>query len=262
MRPLAKKPVPSGAFAVPLVLLAAAGVAAAQGKPAEKAAAAPAPAAAPTPPPAKPAPPPPAARPATAPPPAKAAGAAPSAAPPAAAPVPPAAPAPAAAATTPPPPVEAPKPPAELKEFDWLKGSWRCDGKAAAGSMGPGSPAHTYKASFKVVRALNDFWVVLDYEQRKSKDHALPVKAHGMYGWDPGAKRYVAYGFDSFGGVSIVQGGFDNGTWSATGDQLMEGRKIPWRETMSKKGDREVVVRGEWKTVGDWETLFEDTCKK
>jgi hypothetical protein len=128
--------------------------------------------------------------------------------------------------------------------------------------MGPGSPEHTYKASFKLARSLNEFWVTLDYEQRKSKDHPLPVKAHGLYGWDPGAKKYVAYGFDSFGGVSVVQGGFEGGTWSATGDQFMEGRRIPWRETMTKKGDREVVVKGEWKTGGDWETLFEDTCKK
>ena len=163
----------------------------------------------------------------------------------------------------PPPPAPAvPKPAPELKELDWLKGTWRCTGKVPAGMTGPGSVAHSYRSTFKVTRGLNDFWFIIDYEQKKSGEHNLPVKAHVIYGWDAAGKSFVGYAFDSFGGVSAERGTVQDGNWSAAGDQMVGTQKVPYRETITKKSDKEAVMKGEWKMAHDWETVFEDTCKK
>ena len=159
---------------------------------------------------------------------------------------------------------EMPKPAPELAKLDWMKGSWKCTGTSPAGAMGPGSPESKHKATIKWGRALNDFWGLMQYEQAKDKANPMPVKAQGMVNWDPGQKKFTAYGFDSFGGVSVVTATVDDGgNWSAMGEQHMGGQKIPYRESITRKGDKEFGVKGEWKMPGaDWAVVFDDTCKK
>src|SRR5436190_140308 len=98
------------------------------------------------------------------------------AAPPPAAPVA-AQPAPAAAPTTTAPKPVAPKPAPELDQLAWLVGNWRCDGKAPAGALGPGSPAYDYKSKMTLKKDLKDFVLSADYEQAKTK--ANPLGYHG-----------------------------------------------------------------------------------
>jgi hypothetical protein len=160
------------------------------------------------------------------------------------------------------PEAQMPKPAAELSQLDWLKGTWRCDGTAPEGSMGPGSPAQKYKSSFKFGSTLDGFWSQLQYEQKKSKTHPVAVKAQGMINWDASQGKFLAWGFDSMGGVSVVTATVNDGGWSANGEQIMGGKRIPYRESITKKGDKEMVAKGEWKMGPEWSTLFEDTCKK
>jgi hypothetical protein len=46
------------------------------------------------------------------------------------------------------------------------------------------------------------------------------------------------------------------------GDASLAGKKVPFREVITKKGDREFTWRGEMKVGGDWMTLGEDRCRK
>lgn len=159
---------------------------------------------------------------------------------------------------------EMPKPALELAQLDWLKGTWRCAGTSPAGAMGPGFPESSHKATIRWGRTLNDFWVMMEYEQKKDRNNPTPVRAHGMVNWDPTTKRFQAWGFDSSGGVSIVTATIaTNGTWSAEGEQQIGGQRIPYRETITKKSERELAMKGEWKLgTAEWTVVFEDTCKK
>jgi Protein of unknown function (DUF1579) len=157
---------------------------------------------------------------------------------------------------------EVPKPALELAQLDWLKGTWRCDGTAPEGAAGPGSPAQKYKSTFKFGPALDGFWAQMSYEQKKSKTHPVAVKAQGMINWDASQRKFLAWGFDSMGGVSVVTAMVNDGGWSANGEQIMGGKRVPYRESITKKGDKEIVAKGEWKMGPEWSTLFEDTCKK
>jgi hypothetical protein len=187
---------------------------------------------------------------------------APAAAKPAAAP-PPAATKPAvaaAAAPAAPPPPPAPKPAAELDQLKMFEATWKCEGKQPAGPMGP---EQDYKSTFKGKKDVESFWISFEYSQKKSKAHVMPIVAKGYLGYDPAAKKYVTLGVDNMGGsVSETSPGWEADKLTFTGDGQMSGQKISFRETYTKKGDKEMIWSGEMKMGKDWIPVGTDTCKK
>ena len=178
----------------------------------------------------------------------------------AAAPAPTAAKPAVAAAPAAPPPPPAPKPAAELEQLKMFEATWRCDGKQPAGPMGP---EQDYKSTFKGKKDVESFWISFEYSQKKSKAHAMPVMAKGYIGYDPAAKKYVSLGVDNMGGsVSETSSGWEADKLTFTGDGQMGGQKISFRETYTKKGDKEMIWSGEMKMGKDWIPVGTDTCKK
>jgi len=172
-----------------------------------------------------------------------------------------AAPAPAAMAATPPAPaVAAPKPATELDQMKVLEGTWRCDGRAPAG---PSGPEHAYKSTWKFKRDLDNFWWAAEYQQVKAKNNPVPMKARGYMTYDPGTKGFVMLGVDNMGGTSSeTTPGWTGDSVTLAGDASQGGRKVPFREVITKNGNREFTWRGEMKVGSDWVTLGEDRCKK
>ena len=167
-------------------------------------------------------------------------------------------PAVAAAPAAPPPP--APKPAAELEQLKMFEATWRCEGKQPAGPMGP---EQDYKSTFKGKKDVESFWISFEYSQKKSKAHAMPVTAKGYIGYDPAAKKYVSLGVDNMGGsVSETSPGWEADKLTFTGDGQMGGQKISFRETYTKKSDKEMIWSGEMKMGKDWIPVGTDTCKK
>jgi len=169
-----------------------------------------------------------------------------------------AAPAPATAAATAGPP--APKPAAELDQLKVFEGSWRCDGKQPAGPFGP---EQEYKSTFKGKKDIDKFWIAIEYDQKKSKSHPMPIKARGFLGYDPAAKKYVTIGADNTGGwISESSPGWEGDKLVFSGDGSMGGQKVSFRETYMKKGDKELTWTGEMKMGKDWISVGNDSCKK
>jgi Protein of unknown function (DUF1579) len=167
---------------------------------------------------------------------------------------------PPAAVTHPAPVVAAPKPAPELDQMKVLEGSWRCDGRAPAG---PSGPEHAYKSTWKFKRDLDNFWWAAEYQQAKAKAHPIALKARGYMTWDASAKAFVLVGVDNMGGSSTESTpGWSGDVVMLVGDASLAGKKVPYREVITKKGSREFTWRGEMKTGGDWVTLGEDRCKK
>lgn len=159
-----------------------------------------------------------------------------------------------------PAPVAAPKPPPELDQLKFFEGNWRCDGKVPAGPMGP---EHGYKSTFKVRKDLDGFWYVADYEQKKSKDNPLPIRARVYLGYDGGTKKYVLGGYDNFGGlVNEASPGWESDRMIAAGDGTAMGQKVGFRDTFTKKGERELIWLGEMKMGKDWVVIGNDVCKR
>jgi len=186
-----------------------------------------------------------------------AAAAAPPAASPAVAPV-------AAAQPAPPPKTVAPKPAPELEQLAWLVSNWRCDGKAPAGALGPGSPAYDYKSKMILKKDLKDFVISVDYEQAKSKTNPFGYHGKGFMSYDGLAKKFVVVGVDSGGNWYSETAEKDGDKLVSEGQGVMGGIKTTIRETFTKAGDRTMSWRGEIKPPGakDWQTIGEDNCKR
>jgi hypothetical protein len=185
---------------------------------------------------------------------------------PAAAPAAPAPAVPAAVAppTTPAAPPVAAKPAPELAQISWILGSWRCDGKAPAGALGPGSPPYDYKSRMTLKKDLKDFVISSDYEQAKAKANPIGYHSKGFMTYDGSSRRFVVVGVDSGGSSFSETAERDGDKLVAEGQGQLRGLKTTIRDTFTKVGDRGLSWRGEIKPPGaaDWQTMGEDNCKR
>ena len=153
-----------------------------------------------------------------------------------------------------------PKPAPELDQMKILEGNWRCDGRAPSGPMGP---EHAYKSTWKFKRDLDNFWWAAEYKQTKAKANPMPMKARGYLTYDPSTKGFIMVGVDNAGGSTVESTtGWSGDVVTLAGDASLAGKKIPFREVITKRGTHEFTWRGEVRTGGDWVTLGEDRCKK
>jgi hypothetical protein len=162
-------------------------------------------------------------------------------------------------APSPPPAAGPPKPSAELDGIKWLEGNWRCQGKAPAGAMGP---EHAYKSTMKIKRDLDGFWYAGDYEQKKSKENPIAIKARNFLGYDPVAKKVVSVGVDNLGGALQQTGSIAGDKISTEGEGSMGGQKVGFKELFTKTGDRALTWHGEVRVGKDWVVVGDDTCKR
>ena len=194
----------------------------------------------------------------------------PAARPPAAAPAGAAAPkpaaAPAAAAAKPaaaaPATPQMPTPSKELEAFmKGFEGSWKCDTKFAAGSMGPGSPEATGKTGVKIKKEFGGFSWHGEFKMEKSS--TMPAMS-GVFqvGYDPGGKQATFLSYDSVGSAMMGAGPIAGDSATFAEDGYMMGMKTKVRETMTRKGPKEIFHKLEIDQGKGFQPLAEDTCKK
>jgi Protein of unknown function (DUF1579) len=190
----------------------------------------------------------------------------------AAAPKPAAAPAPVAAApaaapakAAPPAPSGSPPAPAPSKELaafmKGFEGSWKCDTKFAAGAMGPGSPESSSKSTVKFKKEYGGFSWHGEYSIAKSK--TMPGMSGEMQlAFDPGSNQITSVGHDSMGGATFGAGPISGDTAVINEDGYMMGMKVKLRDTMTKKGPKEVYHKFEVDMGKGLQVVGEDSCKK
>jgi hypothetical protein len=170
-----------------------------------------------------------------------------------------AAPAPSAAPAGPPP---MPAPSKELESFmKGFEGTWKCETKFAAGAMGPGSPEVTAKSTAKFKKEYGGFSYHGEYALAKSKN--MPALSGVMQlGFDPGSNQLTVVGYDSMGGSNFGAGTISGDTAVLTEEGYAMGMKVKMRETMIKKGPKEVYHKYEGDMGKGFQLMGEDNCKK
>jgi autotransporter translocation and assembly factor TamB len=175
----------------------------------------------------------------------------------------PAAAAPAATAAAAPaaPPVPTPAPELDAT-FKGYEGNWKCDTTFAAGSMGPGSPETKVKSEVKIKKESNGFWYKGEYKVKKSK--TMPgMEGTFLLGYDAGLKAPVNVNYDGMGGYALeTASGATADKIVFTGDGHMMGQKVKLRETMTKKGDKEVEHSFDVDMGKGFQPMGNDVCKK
>jgi hypothetical protein len=162
-------------------------------------------------------------------------------------------------------PTAAPTPSPELDTlYKGLEGSWKCDTTMAAGSVAPGSPELKVKSMVKIAKAkdLGGMWYRGEYEIKKTKE--IPgFKSTFMLGYDPLSKAALNVSYDNMGGAGLATGANASGeTVTFVGDSYVMGQKMKTRETMIKKGPKEVEHKFEADMGKGFQVMGTDTCKK
>lgn len=145
-------------------------------------------------------------------------------------------------------------PPAELKFFDFMKGSWT------------GTMKWSYGAEMEVPTTLKVESEGQFLKMTNEMDMAGMKMTEVQYvGWDAAKKQFVSYAFTNFSPQARIERG------TATGNkQVMESE--PWtvgpgetmlsRATLIKKSDTEFDLNLEFKIEGKWQTASTVTMKK
>lgn len=164
--------------------------------------------------------------------------------------------APAAAAT---PPKPAPELDALFKSWE---GNWKCDTTFPANAMGPGTPETKVKTEVKIKKDLEGFWYRGEYKVKKTK--TVPGMAGVfMLGYDAAAKAPVNVTYDAIGGYALETAQSSSPDKQVfVGEGHLAGMKMKLRETMAKKGDKEVEHTVEADSGKGFQLLGTDVCKK
>ncbi len=164
------------------------------------------------------------------------------------------------AAPTPEQMAEMMKPPAELKNLEWMIGTWKCDGKMKD-MMGGGEDIVT-KSTAKGKWDLDKHWILSTYEMKKTK--TMPgMKMSGWAGYDSSQKKYFWAGVDNWGGMMASwSAGPTNDVWVFEGNMSGMGMQMKSRMTFTKTGDKTMTVSSEMQQGKDWVKMGEDSCKR
>lgn len=157
-------------------------------------------------------------------------------------------------------PTGAPKPSPELDAtYKALDGSWSCETTFRPNALGPGSPETKTKTTIKFKKDLNGFWYRGDYEAKKTKDFP-GMKGIVYLGHD--GKQLLTGSVDAMGGLSAGTGSASGDTLTFTSDGHMMGMKVKMRETIEKKGAKEIAHRFEVDMGKGFQPMGEDVCKR
>ena len=167
--------------------------------------------------------------------------------------------APAAAAPAAPP---MPSPNKDMEAFmKPFEGSWRCETKFAAGAMGPGSPEVTTKSSVRIKKEFGGFSWHGEYSLPKSK--VMPAMS-GVFqiAHEAASNGATIVGYDSMGSSFQGTGAISGDSVTFTEEGYMMGSRTKIRETMIKKGPKEITHKYEVDMGKGFQPMGEDNCKK
>ena len=152
-----------------------------------------------------------------------------------------------------------PAAPRELEQLKPFLGAANCKGQVEESPFGP---AHDTVGTMGGHKDPSGFWVLIHYAEKKTKENPAASSADERWGYDPGAKKYVALLSDSMGGYGMATSpGWDGDALVWTGEVTMNGQKLPFRQTFTKEKDG-ISELWEMQIDGQWKKLTSGACKK
>lgn len=150
----------------------------------------------------------------------------------------------------------------ELEAFmKGLEGSWRCETKFAAGSMGPGSQPLSAKTDMTIRKEFGGFSWHGEFKLAKT---ATTAATNGMFqiGYAAGVKQATFLGYDSVGTAMMGAGTLAGDSVTFAEEGFLKGAKVRVRETLAAKGPRKLFHKVEIDQGNGYQAMAEDTCVK
>ena len=153
----------------------------------------------------------------------------------------------------------APGPPPELEQLKPFLATAVCTGQAEESPLGP---AHTIKGQVSGSMDATGFWLQIRYVEKKTRDNPLATSAEERWSYDPAQKRFVALLWDGFGGYGLgTSPGWEGDNLVWTGEVVMNGQKLPYRQTFTREKGGAIAETWEMQLNGAWAKMTSGTCK-
>ncbi len=148
------------------------------------------------------------------------------------------------------------KAPAEMDQLKGMVGTWRCDGKMSGGGMDM-----PMKSTNHIAWDLDNMWLVGHIQGAKAKGMPKAYKGLDYYTYDPEKKEFVMLSIDNMGMYArATSKGWEGDNMVWTGKSTMMGHESDTKMTITKKGDKEILLEGS--EGGDHPMTMTITCKK
>ena len=150
------------------------------------------------------------------------------------------------------------QPTAEHKQLEAWIGSWAGSGELKPGPFGPGGPMSWTEdcAWFEGGR----FHVVCRSDGTSPMG---PMKGLGIVGYNAEKKVFTHYGVDSTGWSGYAEGTRSGSTWTFRADELMGGKVIHGRYTMTLVTPTKMTFSWEMSEDGSsWVVMMDGTTEK
>jgi hypothetical protein len=165
-------------------------------------------------------------------------------------------------ATTPAAPPEENRPSKELEAFmKGFEGSWKCDTKFAAGSMGPGSQPPKARTEISIKKEFGGFSWHGEFKLAKTTTTSATSGVFQI-GYAAGTKQATFLSYDSVGSAMMGAGTISGDSVTFAEEGFLKGVKIKIRETLAAKGPKRLYHKVEVEQGKGYQPMAEDTCVK
>jgi hypothetical protein len=142
-----------------------------------------------------------------------------------------------------------------------FEGTWKCDTKFAAGSLGPGSQPPSAKTDVTIKRQFGGYSWHGEFKLAKT---ALTEATSGVFqiGYAAGIKQATFLSYDSVGSAMMGAGALAGDSVTFVEEGFLKGAKVRARETLTARGPRSIYHKVEIEQGNGYQLMAEDTCAK
>jgi Protein of unknown function (DUF1579) len=151
-----------------------------------------------------------------------------------------------------------PSPAPELKNLDFMAGTWTAEGTM---TPGPGMPGGKWTMTTKAEWMQGNFFLV----ENSDMDFGAMGKGKEVayLGYDPDKKMYTYRAFNSMGEAEDSTGTVNGDTWTWTSDEHMNGMTMKGRFSMKVLSPTSYTMKFELSQDGtNWTTAMEGKATK
>jgi hypothetical protein len=150
----------------------------------------------------------------------------------------------------------------ELEAFmKGFEGSWKCDTKFAAGSVGPGSQLPRARTEMSIKKEFGGFSWHGEFKLAKTTTTAATSGVFQI-GYAAGTKQATFLSYDSVGSAMMGAGPISGNSVTFAEEGFLKGVKVRVRETLVAKGPRKLYHKVEIEQGKGYQVMAEDTCLK
>ena len=141
-----------------------------------------------------------------------------------------------------------------------MVGTWKCDGQSA--DMGKPT-MHPIKSTMKMTSELGGHWIMVNYDEQKTKENPMPFSFKEVIGFDKEKKQFQRMFVDNMGGHAMFHASpATDGKMEWNGEAQMGPMTMKMKDVITMKSDKEVAVDVTVEQDGKWMPVANMTCKK